>query len=86
MKIISLILIFIGFVLAFIGSVGVQYLLRATLNAMMDSANSGIGEIASGFSNAFLSNYVALFGCAIIFLGLVLNIISMFTGRKQQAV
>ena len=86
MKIISVILTFIGFVLCLIGSVGSQYFLRATLAAMMDSETAGIGAIARGFDNAMLSGYVAIFGCAIIFLGLLLSVISIFTGRRQQAI
>jgi len=84
MKIIAVILTFIGLVVCFIGSVGTQYLLRSTLYAMMNSETSGIGAIARGFDNAMLAGYVAIFGCVIIFLGLLLNIVSMFTGKKQQ--
>jgi uncharacterized membrane protein len=84
MKIISVILTFIGFVLCLIGSVGSQYFLRSALKAMMDSETSGIGAIARGFDNAMLTGYVAIFGCAIIFLGLVVSVISLFAGRKQQ--
>lgn len=83
MKIISIILIAIGLFLCAVGSVGVQYLLRKTLEALMNSETAGIGAIARGFDNAFLSNYIAIFGCVIIFIGLLLNIISIFTGRKQ---
>jgi uncharacterized membrane protein len=84
MKIISIILTFVGFVLCFVGSVGVQVLLRQTLAAMMDSETGGIGAIARGFDNTFLSNYVALFGCLLVFIGLLINIISLLAGRKQQ--
>jgi hypothetical protein len=86
MKVISVILTFIGFVLCLAGSVGVQFLLRSTLDAMMNSETSGIGAIASGFNNTMLSNYVAIFGCALIFIGLIINVISLFGGRKQQAI
>jgi hypothetical protein len=86
MRTISVILTFIGFVLCLAGSVGVQVLLRQTLFALLNSETGGIGAIARGFDNTFLSNYVALFGCLLIFIGLLLNIISLFTGRKQQAV
>ena len=86
MKIISFILTFIGFVLCLAGSVGSQYFLRSTLKVMLESETSGIGAIGRGFDNAMLSGYVAIFGCAIIFLGLLVSIISMFTGRKQQAI
>lgn len=80
----SVVLTFIGLVLCFIGSVGTQYMLRSTLDAMMNSETAGIGAIASGFENTILSNYVAIFGCVIIFIGLLVNVISMFAGRKQQ--
>ena len=86
MKTISLILTFIGLVLCFAGSVGVQILLRQTLNAMMNSETGGIGAIASGFENTFMANYLAIFGCMLVLLGLLLGVISMFTGRKQQAI
>ena len=82
----SVVLTSIGLFLCFIGSVGTQYMLRSTLNAMMNSETSGIGAIARGFDNAMSLGYVAIFGCVIIFIGLLINIISMFTGRKQQAI
>jgi len=40
--------------------------------------------IGAALSTSRILSFVDLFGCAIIFLGIVLNIISMFTGRKQQ--
>ncbi|MGC2236846.1 MAG: hypothetical protein WA584_11845 [Pyrinomonadaceae bacterium] len=86
MKIISVILTFIGFVLCLAGSVGSQYFLRVILAAMISSETSGIGAMARGFDNAMLSGYVAIFGCAIIFLGLLISVISLFTGRKQQTI
>lgn len=79
----SVVLTFIGLVLCFVGSVGTQYMLRSTLDAMMNSETSGIGAIASGFDNAMKLGYVAIFGCVIVFIGLLINIISMFAGKKQ---
>jgi hypothetical protein len=86
MKIIAIILTSIGFVLCFFGNIGVQYLLRQTLAAMMDSQTSGIGAIASGFENTMLAGYVAIFGSVLVFLGILINIIALFTGRKRQTV
>lgn len=84
MKIISLIVTFIGFVLCLAGSLGNQFFLRSTLAALINSETSGIAAIASGFDYAMISGYVAIFGCAIIFLGLLLNVISLLAGKKQQ--
>ena len=86
MKIIAIILTFVGFVLAFFGSVGTQYLLRQTLAAMMNSETSGIGAIARGFDNTMTAGYVAIFGSVLVFLGIIVNIIALLAGRKQQTI
>ncbi|HEY0428055.1 MAG TPA: hypothetical protein VGC76_09770 [Pyrinomonadaceae bacterium] len=85
MKIISVILTFIGFVLCLFGNVGVQYFLRKTMQDILDEKGaSGIAVLVNGFSNALNSSYVSIFGCVIIFFGIIFGIISIFTGRRQQ--
>ena len=86
MRIISVVLTFIGFVLCFFGSVGVQVLLRQTLAALANSESAGIGAVARGFDNAMLSSYVAIFGSIVVLLGLLCAVVSLFTDRKRGAV
>ncbi len=86
MRIISVILTFIGFVLCGIGSFGVRYMLYKVLEGLKNSETAGIGELARGFDNAVLLSYLSIFGCVIIFIGLILNFISMFTEKKRQAI
>jgi uncharacterized membrane protein len=87
MRIISVILTFIGFVLCFFGSVGVQYFLRKTIENLLDEKGAaGIGTVARGFDNAMLSSYITIFGSVIILLGLLFGIISIFTDKRRLAV
>ena len=84
MKILSIILLVIGFILCGISSLALRYYLWQVINGMMASGTAGIGIVANGFDKMSLLSYVNIFGCVIIFLGIITSIVSLFTGRKQQ--
>lgn len=84
MKIISIILIVIGLLLCAVGSFGTHFFVHHLMHDLMHAETAGIGTIASNLNNAWYLSFVSMAGCALIFFGLILNIISMFTGRKQQ--
>lgn len=83
MKIISIILIVIGLLLCFVSSLWMHFAVHHVMHGMMHAETAGIGTIASNLSNAWYLSFVNMCGCVIIFIGVVLNIISMFAGRKQ---
>lgn len=84
MKIISLILIVIGFFICLATGIGFRLAVGNILSSLMNSETSGIGQIASAISMANLLSYVNIFGSVIIFLGIILSIVSMFAGKKQN--
>ena len=86
MKIISVIIITIGFVICAISSLGIRYSVYNIVSGLMNTETTGIGQLASALSNASLLSYVNIFGCVVIFIGLVQNFISMFTEKKRQAI
>lgn len=86
MKIISIILIIFGFILCVGSSLGIRFAIYTLVDGLMSSDTAGIGMVASAISSASLLSYVNLFGCAIIFIGILLNIVGMFAGRKRQTV
>lgn len=49
----------------------------------MHAETSGIGSVASALTNAWYLSFVSIAGCVVIFIGLMINIIAMFIGRKQ---
>jgi hypothetical protein len=84
MKIISTILIVIGFLISGISSLIIFYATFTGVNGIRNSETAGISGIAWGLSTAYLASFVNLFGFAILGIGVLLLVISMFTGRKQQ--
>ncbi|MET0754358.1 MAG: hypothetical protein ABWZ66_13330 [Pyrinomonadaceae bacterium] len=85
MKIISLILLVIGLIICGISSLTIVYTITSAVNAAMNGGGSaGIGMIGAALDTSRTMGIVNLLGCAMIFFGIVFNIISLFTGRKQQ--
>jgi uncharacterized membrane protein len=83
MKIISIILIVIGLLLCAVGSFGTHFFVHHVMRDLMNAAAGGIGSVASGLQNAWYLSFVAMFGCLIMFLGVVLNIVVMLRAKKQ---
>ncbi len=84
MKAISIILITIGFIMCGISSLGIRYAISVLTEGLMSAETAGIGTIASALTNASVFSYMNLFGCALIFFGIVFNLMGMFTEKKQQ--
>jgi riboflavin transporter FmnP len=84
MRIISVILSVIGLMVCGVSAVGFRLTMSNLLNALLSGETSGIGQVASAITTANLLSYVNIFGCALIFLGILLNIFSMFGGKKQN--
>ncbi|CAN5596898.1 hypothetical protein BH10ACI1_BH10ACI1_26320 [soil metagenome] len=84
MKIIALIITIIGMLITGISSLGIVYSIHTAIESMKNAGNAGIGIFASWISTTQTLSYVNIFGAAILFLGVVLTVIVMFTGRKQQ--
>ena len=83
MKIISIILIFIGLFLCAVGSAGMHFAIHKTIEGAMHAETAGVYSLAQNLETAWYLSIVSVVGCIVIFFGLVLNIISIFTGRKQ---
>jgi hypothetical protein len=84
MKIISLILVIIGFLLCAVSGLGLRIEVSAITENIMRAEASGIGGLASALYLASVLSYVNIFGCLVIFLGIILNIASLFAGKKQN--
>jgi TRAP-type mannitol/chloroaromatic compound transport system permease small subunit len=84
MKTISLILIILGFIISGICGLIIFYASFTAMSAVGTGASSAIGEVAWAMSTTYLVSFVNLFGFAILGLGVLLAVIGMFTGRKQQ--
>lgn len=84
MKIISLILLVIGLIICGISSLTIVYTITSAVNAAMNSGSAGIGMIGAALDTSRTMGFVNILGCAMIFFGIVFNIISWFTGKKQQ--
>jgi hypothetical protein len=83
MKILSIILIIIGFAISGICSLVILYATHIAMNTTQDSASS-LANIAWGLGTAYLASIANIVGFAILGLGVLLNIIGLFSGRKQQ--
>ena len=83
MKAASLILQLVGFLICFGTSVGFRFALAGILDAIMNSEAGGIGRISSAVETGSYLSYLNILGCVIILIGIILNIISVFVGRKQ---
>jgi len=83
MKIVSIILLVIGLLLCLVSGVWTHFAVHNVMYDLMHSEVAGIGRIASNLTNAWYLSFVNMVGCVFIFLGVVLNIISMFKERKQ---
>ena len=83
MKAASLILQLVGFLICFGSSIGFRFALGGILNAIMSSETSGIGQINSAVQSGYYLSYLNILGCVVILIGIILNIISVFVGRKQ---
>jgi hypothetical protein len=84
MKILSLILIILGFVISGVCSLVIFYASFTAMSAVGTGASSAIGEVAWAMSTTYLVSFVNLLGFAILGLGILLAVIKMFTGGKQQ--
>ena len=67
MRIVAVILTFIGFVLCFGGSLGVQYLLRQTIEMLMNAETAGLVVLARAFDQINIVSYVTIAGCIFVF-------------------
>lgn len=85
MKIISTILIVIGFAISGICSLGIFYATYTGVSGIKTGETSGIASVAWGLSTAYLLSFANLFGFAILGIGVLLLVIGLFSGRKQQA-
>ena len=83
MKIVSVIFIVIGMLLCVVGSFGTHFFTHQLMHDLMHTETGGIGSVASALTNAWYLSFVSIAGCVVIFIGVVLNIIAMFIGRKQ---
>ena len=84
MKILSTILIVIGFLISGVCSLMIFYATHVAISATQNSETSGIGDVVWGLSSAYLFSLINLAGFAILGVGVLLLIIGLFTGRKQQ--
>ena len=82
MKTISVVLIVAGVLLCFVSSLWMHFAVHHVMHDMMHAETSGIGTVASNLTTAWYLSFVNMVGCVIIFFGIILSI---FTGRKQQA-
>jgi hypothetical protein len=87
MKILSLILIILGFAISGVCSLIIFYAAFTAMSAVGTGDARALGEIGWAMSTTYLVSFVNLLGFAILGLGVLLAVIGMFTGRKQpQAV
>jgi uncharacterized membrane protein len=84
MKIISLILIILGFVISGICSLVIFYAGFTAMSGIQNGATSGIADVAWAMSTTYLVSFVNLLGFAILALGILLAVIGLFTERKQK--
>ncbi len=85
MKTASLILLVIGLILCGISSLTIVYSITSAVNQAMAGGAAGIGMIGAALDTSRTMGLVNIFGCVLIFIGIICNIIPSFTGRKQQA-
>jgi hypothetical protein len=86
MKIIAIIVTVVGTIITGSSSLGMVYSFYIAFEAMRSTEAAQMGIFGAWIRNAQILSYVNLFGVAIIFLGVVLTIVAMFMGRKQQVV
>ena len=84
MKIVSLILIILGFIISGICSLIIFYATFKGVTGIQGGQTSGIADVAWAISTTYLVSFVNLFGFAIIGLGILLAVIGLFTGKKQE--
>lgn len=84
MKIVSVLLTVIGLLITGFSSLGIFYSIFTAVNAGKNSGAEGIGIVIWGLNTAYKLGFVNLFGLAILFFGVILLIVAMFTGKKQQ--
>ena len=82
MKVVALIFIAIGFAITALSNLAVFYGLRTAMLGMQDSAASGIGEVAWGMNLSYICSFISLFGCFILFVGVIFSIISLFVKKR----
>jgi hypothetical protein len=80
MQVISRGLIVVGLLIIVAGNLATYYGIHTAVNAMRDTAESGIGDVAWGMSSAYFYSFVSLFGCLLLVVGLVLTALR----RKHQ--
>jgi uncharacterized membrane protein len=86
MKKISIILIIIGFLITGISSLGIFYALHTGMKTLANDGSVGLETLTRIFYTPYYLSLVNIFGAVILFLGVVLTIVAMFIGKKQQVV
>jgi hypothetical protein len=82
MKAISWILIGIGFFITALSNLATFYGLRAAVNGMENSAENGIGIVAWGMSFSYTSSFIGLFGCFILFTGMIFAVLGALIKKR----
>lgn len=85
MKIVSLILLILGFVICGVCGLVIFYATYTGISGFQnESGSAGIADVTWGLSTAYLASFGNLLGFGILGLGILLAAVGMFTGRKQQ--
>jgi hypothetical protein len=80
MNVIAKILTGVGLLITVFSNLATYLGVRTAVNGIRNSAEGGIGAIASGMSSASFYSFVSLIGCLLLIIGLALT---AFGGKRQ---
>ncbi len=84
MKILSIILIIIGFLITGSSSLGIFYSLHTGMTALANDGSIGLAALTQIFYTPYYLSLVNIFGAVILFFGVLCAVIGIFTGKNPQ--